>query len=140
MLGALEIMVFCLILIWNFDFYTSELAFLILFKQKNENYSRLIENPKFFSYLFKIIENIIVNNNFWKGARHIFSPEVVTKYELVKLISDIYNLNVTVIPFECDLPIDRSLTTIYNIKQFNISSLKTQIEEQRDFFEKIKNV
>lgn len=90
--------------------------------------------------LAKIIENIIVNNNFWKGARHIFSPEVVTKYELVKLISDIYNLNVTVIPFECDLPIDRSLTTIYNIKQFNISSLKTQIEEQRDFFEKIKNV
>lgn len=88
----------------------------------------------------KIFEDIIINNKYWRGVRHMFSSKVLTKYDIVKLISDVYDLNVTVIPFECDLPIDRSLTTIYNIKQFNISSLKTQIEEQRDFFEKIKNV
>lgn len=87
----------------------------------------------------KIFEDIIINNKYWNGVRHIFSPEILTKYELVKMISDVYDLDINVTPIEPILKCDRSLSTIYTDITFDIPSLKVQIEEQRDYFDILKN-
>lgn len=84
----------------------------------------------------KIFEDIIANNKYWKGTRHVFSPNTVNKYELVQMISDAHSLNVNLTPVEGPTKCDRSLSTIYNDNLFNIPDLKTQIEEQFNYFNK----
>lgn len=80
--------------------------------------------------MVKIFEEIITKNRYWLGVRHIFSPEIVTKFELVKMISDIYNLNVQVKPIDAPVKCDRSLSTIYDNNKFDIPPLWDQIKEQ----------
>jgi len=80
--------------------------------------------------LAKIINNMIDENIWWSGVRHIYSPTSVTKYELVQMINDIYNLNNTVEPLETDNPINKTLASIYDVNsQFNIPKLRIQLEE-----------
>ncbi len=50
--------------------------------------------------LAKYIKNVIDNNGFWLGVRHIFSPNVVTKYELCCYINEIYDLNINIEKYE----------------------------------------
>ena len=80
--------------------------------------------------LSKIINNMIDENIWWSGVRHIYSPTSVTKYELVQMINDTYNLNNTVEPMETDNPINKTLASIYDVNiQFNIPELRIQLEE-----------
>jgi dTDP-4-dehydrorhamnose reductase len=79
----------------------------------------------------KICEKIINENLFWIGTKHLYSNKV-NKYELLELINDIYNLNISVIPIEDKMSIDRTLTSIYDII-FNIPNLDIQIKEMKDF-------
>lgn len=84
--------------------------------------------------LSKIIKNIIDNNNYWNGIRHIFSPRTVNKYELVCMINNAYKLNININPFDAENEIDKSITTIYETNnEFNIPDLKEQIEEMKEF-------
>lgn len=90
--------------------------------------------------LAKVFEDIIVNNKYWTGVRHIFS-NTLTKAELVNTICWIYGLNVTVNPMETSIKCDRTLSTIYNDRQYLMSNivlpipnLETQIIEQLDFY------
>lgn len=81
-----------------------------------------------------IILKMIDENIWWTGVRHIYSPTVVTKYELVKLINDIYNLNNVVEPVETAIFIDKTLTSIYNTNdKFNIPELNIQLKELKLF-------
>lgn len=50
--------------------------------------------------LAKFIKNMIDNNTFWKGVKHVFSPNIVTKYELCCYINEIYNLNISIKKYE----------------------------------------
>ena len=50
--------------------------------------------------LAKYIKNMIYNNEFWLGVRHICSPNIVTKYELCSYINEIYNLNINIEKYE----------------------------------------
>ena len=79
----------------------------------------------------KIIEHIISNNIFWKGVRHICSPQVKSKYELACIIKDVYKCNVIIYKQNAPEDIDKTLTSLYNI--FNIPSLEIQIYEQSQF-------
>jgi dTDP-4-dehydrorhamnose reductase len=80
--------------------------------------------------LAKIINNMIDENIWWSGVRHIYSPTSVTKYELVQMINDTYNLNNTIEPMETDNPINKTLASIYDVNsQFNIPKLRIQLEE-----------
>jgi len=81
--------------------------------------------------LAKIIYKIINENSYWKGVRHIYSPTSVSKYELCKMISDIYELNITVKEYDTE-KVDKSLSTVYQIL-FNIPELNEQIIEMRNF-------
>lgn len=85
----------------------------------------------------KICQIIIENNLYWEGVHHITSPYAVSKYELTKLISDVYDLNVSVVPFETDVRCDRTLTSIY--RQFPIPSLEEQLIELRGFYDHLIN-
>jgi len=80
--------------------------------------------------LAKIIDQIIKNNNFWIGVRHIFSPDSVSKYELVSMIVEVYKLNINVNKHTTDKLCNKTLSTIYSTNnEFNISALSDQINE-----------
>lgn len=82
----------------------------------------------------KIVCKIISENLFWEGARHIYSPEPKTKYELACIIKDVYNLPIIVNKIEKDNEIvDKTLCSVYD-PLFNISSLEEQIRDLKDFF------
>ena len=84
--------------------------------------------------LSKIIKNIIENNNYWNGVRHIFSPRTVSKYELVSMINDTYELNIIINPFDAELGTDKSISTIHETNnEFNIPDLKEQIDEMKEY-------
>jgi dTDP-4-dehydrorhamnose reductase len=50
--------------------------------------------------LAKYIKNILDNNTFWNGLKHICSPNIVTKYELCCYINEIYELNINIEKYE----------------------------------------
>jgi len=80
--------------------------------------------------LAKVIEKMIGSNIFWEGTRHIFSPEVVSKYDLANMVNKVNNLNMTVIEHYLPERIDRSLGSKYETNDaFNIPSLRKQIRD-----------
>lgn len=80
--------------------------------------------------LSKIINKIIDNNLYWQGVRHIFSPTMVSKYELVTIINDVYKLNIKINKLDTELVTNKTLSTIYDENNiFKIPELKEQIIE-----------
>lgn len=82
--------------------------------------------------LAKIIHQMIIKNLFWKGTRHIYSPDSVSKYELCQYINDVYNLNINIEKFNLPEKVDRTLSSIYD-NIFSIPTLKEQIIELKNF-------
>jgi dTDP-4-dehydrorhamnose reductase len=80
----------------------------------------------------KFVSYIIETNSFWIGTKHIFSPNIVNKYELLNLINKIYNLNIIVKEISANETIDRTLNSIYSFN-YEIPNLKIQIEEMKNF-------
>ena len=79
----------------------------------------------------KIIDEMIEKDIYWMGVRHIFSPTSFSKYEIVKMINDIYELNIKINQIKCE-KVDKTLATLHgNI--FYIPELWKQIEEMRKF-------
>lgn len=86
--------------------------------------------------LAKIIFEIINKNIWWYGVRHIYSPVSVSKYELVSIINDVYNLNNTIIPTTTDISINKTLTSLYKqevLDKFNIPCIRDQIHALKQF-------
>lgn len=84
-----------------------------------------------------VCQQLIENNSFWMGTRHVFS-NILNKRELVETVSNIYNLNINIVPKETPVKCDRSLSSVYdNNKSFNIPSLKEQIIQMKDFSNKL---
>ena len=81
----------------------------------------------------KICKHIIDNKLFWRGVKHIISPDSITKYDLVKLISKVYNLDVKVNPCITDVACDRTLLSIRNDISIDIPDLETQLIEMKNF-------
>lgn len=77
------------------------------------------------------INQIIENNNYWCGTRHMFSPNTVSKFELSNIINRIYNLEMGVIPYNTPSHCYRNLNTIHNNPI--TSTLEHQIEELKNF-------
>lgn len=48
--------------------------------------------------LCKIIESLIKKEKFWKGVEIIHSPEILSKYNLITMISNFFELNMSIIP------------------------------------------
>lgn len=80
--------------------------------------------------LAKVIKQVIEYGR-WTGVRHVFSPESLNKYELVKEIISAYKLNVKVAPLKTE-KIDRTLATVCE-EQFDIPPIREQLIELSRF-------
>jgi dTDP-4-dehydrorhamnose reductase len=84
--------------------------------------------------LANIIKNIIDNNAFWKGVKHIYSPNCVSKYNLCCYINEIYNLNINIMPIETE---NKNLTLLSKEPPlFELNDIHSQIIEQKNYFKK----
>jgi dTDP-4-dehydrorhamnose reductase len=94
--------------------------------------------------LSKQICDIIQTNSYWNGVRHYHSPDVVSKYELVSHINEIYKLGNNIIP-TMEKYCDRTLTSKYDcpvkttIKDQIIESKEYKLKSKLSNKEKLKN-
>jgi dTDP-4-dehydrorhamnose reductase len=99
--------------------------------QKNQTvsgYDNHIWNGVTCLQLSKIIHQIMDSNDYWTGCRHIFSPNPITKYDLIKEVSDIYQLNVNVIRTSTPNDCNKTLGSIYETNGlFNIPDIRIQL-------------
>lgn len=86
----------------------------------------------------KIIDKMITDNIWWKGTRHALSPRSLNKYELVKLITDIFKIKVNLKSVESGKKCDRTLQTVHGEnKKFEIPDLEVQVNEMQEFSKKL---
>lgn len=81
--------------------------------------------------LAKIIDQMIDKNLFWKGVKHVFSPDVVSKYDLCCYINQIYNLNITIEKYEAST--SKNMTLVDDNTLFDIKPVYDQICELLKF-------
>lgn len=82
--------------------------------------------------LAKIIYKIINEDLYWNGIRHIYSPTTVNKYQLCKMINEIFDLNINIKEFNTE-KVDKSIISIYDTNSlFNIPELEVQIREMNE--------
>jgi dTDP-4-dehydrorhamnose reductase len=67
--------------------------------------------------LANLIKNIIDSNDFWKGVKHIFSPDKVSKYDLCCYINEIYGLNINIEKYEDSISKNMTLIGEFKIKE-----------------------
>lgn len=114
-----------------------------LLKNKNQTikgYINCLWNGVTCLQLAKTIDSLIINNKVTSQLKHIYSPEVINKYELCCIVNDIYNLNLKIIKHEAimiegtviDGTLDRSLQSVVepNVK---LPDIRTQIDEQKKY-------
>lgn len=78
--------------------------------------------------LSKIVKQIIKNNSFWYGVKHVYSPRIISKYELVSIINDVYNLNIKINKFSTKETVNKTMTSIWS-HDYKIPDLVEQIKE-----------
>lgn len=78
----------------------------------------------------KLCEHIIDNDAYKVGLQHVFSPNVMTKYDLVKCINEKYNKNnlATVTPVNAQVSVNRALSSVAP-PIMTIPTIEQQIEE-----------
>ena len=105
----------------------SSLEWIISNKNKEINgYDNHLWNGVTCLTLSNIIKNMINNNIYWKGVRHIYSPTTVSKYDLCVYVNKIYDLNITIKKVNDKFNINKSLTSNYNMN-FEIKDIENQI-------------
>ena len=82
----------------------------------------------------KCIDKLVQSNHNWRGVRHVFTPDRYTKYQMLEMISEVFDLNLTINEKEADLYCDRTLNSIHLTSSFlDIPPLKQQIAEMKEF-------
>lgn len=80
-----------------------------------------------------IIYKIINENLYWGGVKHIYSPDIVSKYDLCNYINDIYDLNIDVL----EKVVDEKKMYLSGGNEseiiFEIESIKSQIKLQKEY-------
>ena len=87
--------------------------------------------------LSKVIEKIILNNWEWTGVRHIHSPDVVTKRELLSIVNSVYDLNINIVDKETEKNCYRSLSSLYSLEKYDIKTIEEQVKELHTFEKEI---
>jgi dTDP-4-dehydrorhamnose reductase len=78
----------------------------------------------------KICLDIIDNNKFWSGIRHIHS-DTYSKYELLVKINEVFDMGKSIRPWRTGESIDRTLSTLFPL--YTDLNLETQLREMKDF-------
>jgi len=73
----------------------------------------------------------IIENDLWEPSlTHVFSPQQVTKYELLQMLNGKFNLNLTIDKVQSGSYTNRALKSVSDIcNQLHIPSLPQQIQE-----------
>ncbi len=79
----------------------------------------------------KICQEIINENLFWQGIKHVHSNSV-NKYELLNIVNDVYELGIKINKVKSAKSIDRSISSIYSLP-LPVPSLQVQIQEMSKF-------
>jgi dTDP-4-dehydrorhamnose reductase len=83
-------------------------------------------------HLAQLIKIIIIKNLFWNGARHIFSPNKVSKYQLLCFIKKIYRLeHIKIKEIKAGF-CDRAMSSLFK-QDFLLPDLESQIRELKDY-------
>lgn len=90
-------------------------------------------------YLAEVIDDIMSHNLYEKGIFHIFSSKIISKYDLLVSLNNLYDLNIDIKALETEKEINRSLSTEKSLcKNVVKKELDQQIMEMRDFFIEVK--
>lgn len=73
----------------------------------------------------KIIHNIIEQNQFWYGVRHVFSNETFSKYDMCMMVRDVYNIDLEIRECVTD---NISGTNVYGVLDRTLSTEYEHIE------------
>ena len=83
----------------------------------------------------RIVERIVKENRYSEGIFHMFSPDTVTKFELVNIFNDVFNLGMTINPVEAAEFCDRSLSSIHPLTSVvSQIPIREQVKELKVFF------
>lgn len=86
-------------------------------------------------HLAEVVEAILREGLHERGIFHVHSPETLSKYELLALISEVYELELRVEPVAFDTPCDRSLASVHPLSgRLCRKPVRQQLEELRRFF------
>ena len=86
--------------------------------------------------LARVIGAVLEDGAYAVGRFHVHSPEVLTKDEMLRLFSDVYQLDLDVVPTLADEACDRSLRSVRPLAaKYGTPSFREQLEEMRRFFE-----
>lgn len=81
-----------------------------------------------------ILHQVIEKELYWRGVRHFFSPECMSKFQLLSIIMEAYGLNCAVAPFPMPETIDKCLGSLYDLNEvMAIPTIREQIRELRKF-------
>ena len=84
--------------------------------------------------LAHIIKEIIDKQMYWHGVRHIFSPNIVSKYQLCSIINEVYNLNLNIEKYRTKYNSNKTLNTIHKTNSlFSIKTIENQIFKQKNY-------
>jgi dTDP-4-dehydrorhamnose reductase len=85
--------------------------------------------------LCMVISKILAKNIYQMGIFHIYSPEIITKFELLKIINEVYGLNLKIKKVRAPEKIDRSLSSVHSLSTSLIKDdLNEQIKKMKNFF------
>lgn len=87
-------------------------------------------------YLAEIIAKIIENDAYAEGVFHLFSPNTVSKKELLEILNDAFGLGLKIAPAESSHYSDRTLTSKHSVSRlFCTKTIHMQVYEMKEFFE-----
>ena len=81
----------------------------------------------------KVCDHIIKNKLFWRGVKHVHSPNKISKFGLILAISNIYDLGVNVKEFKTSEKCDRSLKSERTDVIIEVPHLYEQLKEMKNF-------
>lgn len=80
--------------------------------------------------LSEAIERICIKDLYMKGIFHIHSPDTMSKYELLRICSKAYGLNLKINPLEAPTACDRSLSSISELSKGLVGKdIEAQVSE-----------
>jgi dTDP-4-dehydrorhamnose reductase len=83
----------------------------------------------------KVIEQLIEQNVYWEGVRHLFTHRSHSKLEMLQLFDSIYSLGLIINAVDAASECDRTLSTFYTqpLAFSSVPTLHEQIREMKDF-------
>jgi dTDP-4-dehydrorhamnose reductase len=87
-------------------------------------------------HLAEIIEKILMTQAYAEGIFHLFSPNSVSKNELLGIINEAFQLNLQIEPIEALHVCDRTLTSKYSLsKLYCTKTIQMQVYEMKEFYD-----